>query len=77
MLVIATQPMLLMGGLGLLVLVITSSVITASAVMFGLLWLAVIVYGLPGEVVAYSIGLPVVVGLTHYIRSRQTRFQTK
>ncbi|ACZ62333.1 glycerol-3-phosphate acyltransferase [Dehalococcoides mccartyi] len=77
MLLIATQPMLLMGGLGLLVLVITSSVITASAVMFGLLWLAVIVYGLPGEVVAYSIGLPVVVGLTHYIRSRQTRFQTK
>jgi len=56
MLLIATQPMLIMGGLGLLVLLFTSSVIAASAVMFGLLWLAVILYGLPGGVVAYSIG---------------------
>lgn len=73
MLLIATQPMLIMGGLGLLVLLFTSSVIAASAVMFGLLWLAVILYGLPGGVVAYSIGLPVVVGLTHFIRSRKNR----
>ncbi|AGG06897.1 MULTISPECIES: hypothetical protein [Dehalococcoides] len=76
MLVIATQPMLFMGRLGLLVLIFTSSVIAASAVMFRLLWLAVMIYGLPGGVIAYSIGLPVVVGLTHYMRTLKGRSQT-
>ena len=71
LLTIITLPMLIVGWVAILVLLKTRDVIKASLAMFVLLplvcwWLAV-----PGLLVAYSIFLPCIVGLTHYIRIRQ------
>ena len=71
LLTIVTLPMLIVGGLAIAVLVKTRSVIKASVALFIPLplicwWLAV-----PGLLVAYSIILPCIVGITHYIRTRQ------
>ena len=64
-------PMLIVGGIAIAVLLKTKSVIKASMALFVPLplvcwWLAV-----PGLLVAYSIFLSCIVGITHYIRIRQ------
>ena len=71
LLTIITLPMLIVGGVAAAVLIKTRSVIKASVAMFAPLplvcwWLAV-----PGLLVAFSIFIPCIVGLTHYIRIRQ------
>ena len=71
LLAVITQPMLITGGIAIAVLLKTKNVIKASAAMFIPLplmcwWLAV-----PGLLVSYSIGLPCLVGFTHFIRTRQ------
>jgi len=71
LLAVITQPMLIAGGVAIAVLLKTRNVIKASAAMFIPLplicwWLAA-----PGLLVSYSIGLPCLVGFTHFIRTRQ------
>ncbi len=72
LLTIIPQPMLIMAAPTVLTLVLSRNVILASAVLFIPLpflgwWL-----GIPGALVAYSIGLPCLVGFTHFLRTRQT-----
>jgi glycerol-3-phosphate acyltransferase PlsY len=71
LLTLVTLPMLIAGSAAAMVLFKTKSVIKASVVMFVPLpflcwWLEV-----PGLLVSYSIGLPCLVGLTHFIRTKQ------
>jgi glycerol-3-phosphate acyltransferase PlsY len=63
--------MLLVGGAAAAVLLKTRNVIKASAVLFMPLALACWWLGVSGLLVAYSIGLPCLVGFTHFLRARR------
>ena len=69
--VVATQPMLILAAPVLATLLIKRSVILASGVLFVPLSLVAWWVGAPGAIVAYSLGLPCLVGLTHYVRIRR------
>ncbi len=69
--VLIILPMLIVGGLAITVLLKTRSVIKASVAMFAPLPLVCWWFGVSGLLVAYSILLPCIVGLTHYIRIKQ------
>ncbi len=71
LLTIATQPIFIVGSAAAIVLLKTRNVIKASAVMFVPLPLICWWLGVPGLLVSYSIGLPCLVGFTHFIRTRQ------
>lgn len=71
LLTLVTQPMLIAGSAALLVLLKTRSVIKASVVMFVSLPFLCWWLGIPGLLISYSIGLPCLVGFTHFIRTRQ------
>lgn len=71
LLTLITQPMLITGSAAILVLFKTKSVIKASAVLFAPLSLICWWLGTPGLLVSFSIGLPCLVGFTHFIRIRQ------
>lgn len=66
-------PMLLVAVPAFLTLLISRNVMLASAVLFVPLPLAGWWLATPGVLVAYSIGLPVLVGFTHYLRTRTPR----
>jgi glycerol-3-phosphate acyltransferase PlsY len=65
-----TQPMLILAGPALLVLIIRKNVIMASAVLFAPLSLVGWWVGTPVPLIIYSIALPCLVGFTHFIRTR-------
>lgn len=66
-----TQPMLITGSAAILVLLKTKSVIKASVVLFAPLSLVCWWLGESSLFVSYSIGLPCLLGFTHFIRTRQ------
>jgi acyl phosphate:glycerol-3-phosphate acyltransferase len=69
-LVIITLPTLIMAGPCLITLILTKSVDKAMAVFFigviALCWLM----GLSSLIIGYSVLLPVIIGITHFFRSR-------
>ena len=65
------QPMLILAGPTLATLYIWRNVIKASCVLFIPLPLVCWWLGVPGILVAYSVGLPCLVGFTHVLRTRQ------
>ena len=69
---VITQPILIVAGPAVLALIIRRNVILASAVLFIPLPLVCWWLGVPGALVAYSIGLPCLVGFTHFIRAKRT-----
>ena len=71
LLTLITQPMLILVGPALAALFIKRSVIIASCVLFIPLPLVCWWLGIPGTLVAYSIGLPCLVGITDFIRRRK------
>ena len=68
---VITQPMLIVAGPAVLALIIRRNVILASAVLFIPLPLVCWWLGVPGALLAYSIGLPCLVGFTHFLRTRR------
>jgi len=66
-----TQPMLIVGGLATVALLATKNVVKASAVLFIPLPLVCWGLGVPGVLVIYSIGLPCLVGFTHFVRTKR------
>jgi glycerol-3-phosphate acyltransferase PlsY len=70
LLVLFTYPVLILAVPALLVLVLKKNVILASAVLFVPLSLVGWWTGSSGPLIAYSIGLPCLVGFTHFIRTR-------
>ena len=68
---VVTQPMLFLAGPAMLVLLIRRKVTLASTFLFIPLPLLCWWLGLPGILVAYSIGLPCLVGFTHFLRTRR------
>ncbi|HEY81764.1 MAG TPA: glycerol-3-phosphate acyltransferase [Dehalococcoidia bacterium] len=71
LLVVVTQPMLLLAGPAILALLIKKRVTFACAVLFVPLPLVCWWLGIPGPLVSYSIALPSLVGLTHFLRTRR------
>jgi len=71
LLVTITQPMLILAAPAILTLVIWRNVILASAVLFVPLPFVCWWLGVPGALVAYGVALPCLVGLTHFLRTRQ------
>ncbi len=69
-LALITWPMLVLAGPVLATPFLRKSVIIASCVLFIPLPLVSWWFGLPGTMVAYSLALPVLVGITHYFRTR-------
>ena len=66
-----TQPMLIVAAPATLTLIFSRNVTIASAVLFVPLPFVCWWLGVPGMLVAYSIALPCLVGVTHFIRVRQ------
>ena len=71
LLVLITQPMLILAGPALATLVFKKNVTLASAILFIPLPLICWWLGLPGILVGYSIVLPCLVGFTHFLRTRK------
>ena len=71
MLVLMTQPMLIVAGPAALVLFLTRNVPLVSAVLFVPLPLVCWWLGVSGLLISYGIALPILVGLTHLLRLRQ------
>ncbi len=71
LLTLITQPMLILAGPALATLFIKRNVIIASCVLFIPLPLVCWWLGVPGALVACSIGLPCLIGFTHFIRTRR------
>jgi glycerol-3-phosphate acyltransferase PlsY len=64
------QPMLIVAGPALLVLLIRRNVILASAFLFTPLSLVCWWVGTPTPLIVYSVALPCLVGFTHFLRTR-------
>ncbi len=71
LLALITQPMLIIAGPALATLFIKRNVIIASCVLFIPLPLVCWWLGVPGTLVAYSIGLPCLLGITDFVKKRQ------
>ncbi len=71
LLTLITQPMLIVAGPAALTLLIRRNVTLASAVLFIPLPLVFWWAGVPGALVTYSVGLPCLVGFTHFLRTRR------
>ncbi len=70
LLALITQPMLILAGPTILVLLIKRNVTLASAVLFMPLSLVCWWVGTPVSFIVYSIALPCLVGFTHLLRTR-------
>ena len=71
LLVLITQPMLIMAGPVIATLLVKKNVIIASCLLFIPLPLVCWWLGLPGVLVSYSVALPCLVGITHYLQTRR------
>jgi glycerol-3-phosphate acyltransferase PlsY len=65
-----TQPMLILAGPAILVLLIKRNVTLASAFLFIPLPLVCWGVGMPASLIVYSVALPCLVGFTHFLRTR-------
>jgi glycerol-3-phosphate acyltransferase PlsY len=68
---LVTQPMLILAGPSLAVLAIKKNVTLASVFLFVPLPLVCWLMGFPGALISYSMGLPCLVGFTHFLRTRR------
>ena len=71
LLAVVTQPMLIVAGPAIITLIIKKNVPIASAVLFVPLWLVCWWLDFPLVIVVYSIALPCLLGLAHFIRTRR------
>ncbi len=72
LLTLITQPMLIVGGVAIVAFFITRRVILGQGpFLFIPLPLVCWWLGVPGVLVAYSIGVPCLIGFTHFIRTRR------
>ncbi len=71
LLTLITQPMLIVAGPAVLTLLVRHNVTFASAVLFIPLPMVCWWAGVPGTLATYSVGLPCLVGFTHFLRTRR------
>jgi glycerol-3-phosphate acyltransferase PlsY len=69
LLTLVTQPMLIVASPALAVLAIKKNVTLASVFLFVPLPLVCWLLGFPGAFISYSMGLPCLVGFTHFLRT--------
>jgi glycerol-3-phosphate acyltransferase PlsY len=71
-LVLLTTPTLIVAPIAFVVLYLSKNVIVTSTFLFVLIVLMTWWMNFPGDVVLFSILLPCLVGITHFVRSRET-----
>ena len=71
LLAVVTQPLLIVAGPALAVLAIRKNVTLASVFLFVPLPLVCWLTGVSGTLITYSMGLPCLVGFTHFLRTRR------
>jgi glycerol-3-phosphate acyltransferase PlsY len=67
---VVTQPMLILAGPAILLLILKRNVTLACAILFVPLSLVGWLVGTPPSLILYSIALPCLVGITHFMRVR-------
>lgn len=72
LLALMPKPMLIQLGIAAIPLFATHNVILASAILFIPLPFVAWLFGFSGLLIGYSIALPCVVGLTHFLRTRES-----
>ena len=68
--VLLPQPMLILLAVSAVPFFITRNTMVAGAILFSPLWLVALLTGASLALVVYSIGLPCLVGLTHFLTTR-------
>lgn len=68
--VLFPQPMLILLAVSAVPFVITRNTMVAGVILFAPLWLVALLMGASAALVGYSIGLPCLVGLTHFLTTR-------
>jgi glycerol-3-phosphate acyltransferase PlsY len=68
--VLLPQPMLILLAVSAVPFFVTRNTMVAGAILFSPLWLVALLTGASLALVVYSIGLPCVVGLTHFLTTR-------
>ncbi|MBI2868881.1 MAG: glycerol-3-phosphate acyltransferase [Chloroflexi bacterium] len=71
LLVALPQPVLILAVPALLALAVKKNVSLAAGVLFAPLWLVSWITGAPPVLLAYSIAMPLLVGFTHFVRTRK------
>jgi glycerol-3-phosphate acyltransferase PlsY len=69
-LVALIPPMLILLAIGLIPFIITRNTLLLGAILFAPLWLVAWITGGSPALIAYSIGLPCIVGITHFLTTR-------
>ena len=70
LIVLLPYAMLILLAICLVPFLITRNTMLAGAILFAPLWLVALLMGASGSLIAYSIGLPCLVGLTHFLTTR-------
>jgi len=68
--VLLPQPMLILLAVSAVPFFVTRNTMVAGAILFSPLWLVALLTGASLALVGYSIGLPCLVGLTHFLTTR-------
>jgi len=68
--VLLPQPMLILLAVSAVPFFVTRNTMVAGAILFSPLWLVALLTGASLALVVYSIGLPCLVGLTHFLTTR-------
>jgi len=68
--VLLPQAMFILLALCAVPFIVTRNATMAGVILFAPLWLVALLMGAPGVLVAYSVGLPCLVGLTHLLTTR-------
>ena len=69
-LVALVPPMLILLAIGLIPFILTRNTLLLGAILFAPLWLVVWITGGSPALIVYSIGLPCMVGVTHFLTTR-------
>ena len=75
--VLLPQPMLILLAVSAVPFFVTRNTMVAGAILFSPLWLVALLTGASLALVVYSIGLPCLVGLTHFLTTRHLPEEAK
>jgi glycerol-3-phosphate acyltransferase PlsY len=75
--VLLPQEMLILLAVSAVPFFVTRNTMVAGAILFSPLWLVALLMGAPAALVGYSIGLPCLVGLTHFLTTRHLPEEAK
>lgn len=75
--VLLPHEMLILLAVALIPFIITRNTMILGAILFAPLWLVALIFGEPAALIGYSIALPGVVGLTHFVTTRRLAWEIR